>query len=82
MVNKKSDKSNSSTDKIGVNDFIATLKSIDSKKIDGFKLVHNSRDKFDGVWVNRAYTDKFVATDISDFKVDGATISFKATIKF
>lgn len=84
MVDKKSQnkKSDVSTDKIGVVDFVQTLKDVDGAKINTFKILHNSRDKYDGVWINRAYNDKFVATDVSDFKVDGAIVSFKATIKF
>jgi hypothetical protein len=82
MVNKKSKKSDVSTDKIGVVDFVQSLKDVDDKKINTFKILHNSRDKYDGVWINRLYNDKFIATDVSDFKVDGATISFKATISF
>lgn len=83
MVSKKSDKkSDVSTDKIGVVDFVQTLNDVDVAKISTFKILHNSRDKFDGVWINRAYNDKFIATDVTDFKVDGATVSFKATVKF
>lgn len=82
MVKKSDKKSNVSTDKIGVVDFVQSLKGVDGAKINTFKILHNSRDKYDGVWINRAYNDKFIATDISDFKVDGATVSFKATVSF
>ena len=75
---KKSDKS----DKLGIVDFVQTINTIDSAKISTFKVLHNSRDRFDSTWLNRAYNDKFVATDISDFKLNGSTISFKGTITF
>lgn len=82
MVDKKTNKSDVSTDKIGVVDFVKTLKSVDGKKIDGFKILHNSRDKYDNIWVNRAYNDKMVVSDVSDFKVDGSTVSFKGVVSF
>ena len=78
---KKSDK----TDKIGVTDYLISVNdNVDLSKIDNLSILHNSRDKYDDIWINRLYNDKLSIDKITDFKINGnfVTINNKLTFDF
>lgn len=77
---KKSKKSNDVSDtKIGIVDFVQTIND-DVSKIGKISIYHNSRDKFDDVWVNRAYNIKANFDKINDLSVNGCMVSINHNV--
>lgn len=81
MVDKKSKKSNGTTNdnKIGIVDFVQTLNDNQSK-IGCIAIYHNSRDKFDNVWINRAYGLKAKFDKINDLSVNGCIVAINHNV--
>lgn len=76
---KNTKQSDVNTDKIGVIDFVQTLND-DVSKIGKISIYHNSRDKYDDVWVNRAYNIKANFDKINDLSVNGSMVSINHNV--
>lgn len=76
---KNNKKSDVNTDKIGVIDFVQTLND-DLSKIGKIAIYHNSRDKYDDIWVNRTYNIKANFDKINDLSINGNMVSINHNI--